>query len=74
MQRRATFAARMAAPRGLAINRDHIGRIVAQRFHPSGKAGFEQLRVQRIDDIIECIVRRYPVREGLKTAQKIEQC
>ena len=52
----------------LAIDRNDIGRIIAQGLEPGGKEGLEQVRIERIDHIIESIVRRDAVHEGQKTA------
>ncbi len=72
MQRRAAFAPRVTTPRHLAVNRDDIGCLVAQRLDPGRKAGFEQLGIKPVNDIIQGVVGWYPVRKRQKTAQKIE--
>jgi hypothetical protein len=41
MQRLPTFTARMGSPRGLTVDGDDVGRAVAQRLDPVGKAGLE---------------------------------
>jgi ribosomal protein L20A (L18A) len=70
----------MAAPRGpfdfaqdmLAINRDDVRDIVTQRLDSGSKAAFEQVRIKRIDHVVQCIVRRDAVHKRQKTSQKIE--
>ena len=71
MQRRAAFAPRVTTPRRLAVNRDDIVCLVAQRLDPGRKAGSEQLGIKPVYDI-KGVVGWYPVRKRQKTAQKIE--
>src|SRR3546814_3987085 len=68
----AAFAPRVTTPRRLAVNRDDIGCLVAQRLDPGRKAGFEQLGIKPVNDIIKGVMGWYPVRKRQKTAQKIE--
>src|SRR3546814_15484870 len=65
-------APRVTTPRRLAVNRDDIGCLVAQRLDPGRKAGFEQLGIKPVNDIIKGVMGWYPVRKRQKTAQKIE--
>src|SRR5690606_18469252 len=57
---------------GLAVDRDDVRILLAQRLYPACKAGFEQLLVDRIDHVVQCIVRRYPALKGQKAAQEVQ--
>ncbi len=48
----------VAAPRGLPIDGDDVGVIVAQAADPGQEAGFEQLRVQGCEHVAQRIVAR----------------
>ena len=56
VQRVTAFAPVVAAPRGLAVNGDDFGVIIAQPADPGEEAGFEQFRVQRREHVAQCIV------------------
>ena len=71
MQRLAALAAVVRAPRSLAVNGDHVGLGLAQTLDPGHKAGLEQRRVERVDDVVEGVVggkaifeRQEPAQEG----------
>jgi hypothetical protein len=38
----------MGSPRGLTVDGDDVGRAVAQRLDPVGKAGLEQFRIEPV--------------------------
>src|SRR3546814_8453895 len=63
-------APRVTTPRRLAVNRDDIGCLVAQRLDPGRKAGFEQLGIKPVNDIIKGVMGWYPVRKRQKTVRK----
>ena len=58
MQRVAALPPVVAAPRGLSINRDDVGVIVAQAADPAQEAGLEQLRVKCCEHVAQRIVAR----------------
>lgn len=70
MQGIAALAPVMAAPRGLAINGDDLGIIVAQAADPGHEAGFKQLRVQRREHVTQHIVARDAAFVGVKASEK----
>ena len=67
MQGRATLAAIVGSPRGLAVYGDDVGQFVAQALHPAGEAGLKELRIQRVDDVVEGVVRGKTALERVKT-------
>lgn len=72
MQRPAPSRPVMAAARGLAVNGDDVGGRFPQAFHPGGKAFLEQIRVQRLDHVVQGVVSRSAPRIGEKPTQKLQ--
>jgi len=70
MQRAAAFGPGMAAPRGLAVDRDRLRPGIAQALDPVREAGFEQSRVESRDDFAQCVMARNTARERQETAQE----
>ena len=56
----------------LTVNGHDVASAVAQRVYPRRKAGLKTLRRQRVDDVIEGVVRGHTFRKGQKAAQKIK--
>ena len=72
MQRLAILGFIVRAPRGLAVDGDDVGIVVAQAGDPVHEARFEQLRIERVDDIGQGVVARDIVAKQQIAAQKIE--
>ena len=72
VQRLAAFRARMGAPRRLAVDRQDVGFALAQAFDPPGKARLKKLGIERVDDVVERIVRRQPAFKRVEPPQKVE--
>ncbi len=72
MQRLASLGTRMAAPRGLAIDGDDLGIAVAQGLDPACEASLEEVGIERVDHVVERVVRRDAALVGQETAQKVE--
>ena len=70
MQGHAALGAGVAAARGLAINRDNIGHVVAQTLDPGEEAGLEHLRIDGGDDVAQGIVAGNATLIGLEAAQE----
>ena len=70
MQRVTPLAPVMAAPRGLAVDGDDPGVIVAQAAHPGEEAGLEQFRVQMREHVAQRVVAGDAVRVRVKTAEE----
>ena len=68
MQRRASLGPRMAAPRGLAVDGDDVRLGLAQLRHPGHEAGFEQSRVEGVDDVAQRVVAGNTVLVGQEPA------
>ena len=62
----------IGAPRGLAVDRDHLGRRVGQRRDPGHEASLEGAGVERGKDVAEVIVRGRAVLIGSKPPQQID--
>ena len=62
----------MATPRSLTVDGDNVRSGVALRVYPRRKAGMETLRRQRVDDVIEGVVRGHAFRKRQKVAQNIK--
>lgn len=59
----------VAEARG-AVNRDDLGLAVAQRVCPGGEALLEQIRVERVDDVVQRVVVGKPLLQGGSGAQR----
>jgi hypothetical protein len=59
-------------PRGLTVDGDDVGRAVAQRLDPVGKAGLEQFRIEPVDYIVERVVGRQAPLVGQEAPQEVE--
>ncbi len=68
-QRLAALGARVGSSRGLAVDGDDVGRALAQRLDPGGKASLKQNRVERVDHVVDRIVAGQAVLVGHKTPQ-----
>ena len=73
VQRGLALSLVMAAPRSLTVDGDHVASGLAQRVYPRRKAGLETLRRQRVDGVIEGVVRGNTFRKRQKAAQKIKR-
>ncbi len=58
--------------RGLAVDGNDVGFVLAQALDPGGEAGAEEVGVERIDDVVERVVRRDAVAERQQAAQEGE--
>jgi hypothetical protein len=77
MQRLTPFRARVRAARGLAVDGDDLGLTIdgsgmSECCDPSHEAVLERLRIERVDDIVECVVARNAVGVGQEAAQECE--
>jgi hypothetical protein len=70
VQRRAALAAGVGAPRGLAVDRDEVGRRLAQALDPAREARLEQLGVEGGDHLAQRVVARDAVPVGQEAAQE----
>ena len=73
MQRLAALAgAHGFAARSCRRWRSMSGSLLAQRLDPAGEAGLEQLRVERVDHVVERVVGRNAALVGQETPQEVE--
>src|SRR3546814_6976670 len=62
----------MASTRGLAVYGDDVGLALAQGVDPRGEAGLEEFGVERIDHVVERVMRRKAPIVGQEAAQEVE--
>jgi hypothetical protein len=62
----------VAAPRGLAVERDEGRRVVAHRASPIHETGREEFGVDAVHQDVEPATARHAVVEGQKAAQKFK--
>ena len=62
----------VAAPGGLAVDGDEVGLGLAQAVDPGGEAGLEEVGVERVDDVVQGVVRRQAPRIGQETTQEAQ--
>jgi hypothetical protein len=65
-------ALRLAPPRGLAVDRNDVGRLLAQALHPGREALGEEARGQRVHHVVERVVRGDAAFERQQTAENVE--
>jgi len=70
MQRAAALGPGMAAPRGLAVDRDRFWPGIAQPLDPVREAGLEQRRVEGRDDFAQRVMARNAARERKEAMQE----
>src|SRR3546814_986797 len=67
-----TCALPISAARGLAVYGDDVGLALAQGLDPFGEAGLEEFGVERIDHVVERVMRWKTPIVGQEAAQKVE--
>ena len=72
MKRFTSFGTSMRTPRCLAINRDDVGCVLTQPFDPGAETRLEDLRVQRVDHVVQRVMRGYAMLVNQEPPQKVQ--